>query len=252
LEDYVAAYDGEVAYADAQVGRLLDRLDRLGLYDSALIIFLADHGESLGEQGVLFRHGSTLHEVSSRVPLIVKPPGGRLPQTPRRWAGAVSLVDITPTVLDYVGAPPLGDAHGQSLREIVDSGRGDGERVVFAQRQTQSGMRYAAFSARAGIEVCSRLGRTVVSACDAGDRRVEEAASGGADSAEDQRLHDSLAGFLEESSRAGREFAVARRYRPSNREFVESFVEQHNQRWANLTPADARALESLGYLEREE
>ena len=77
-----------------------------------------------GEDGTWFRHGGTLHESSTRVPLIVKPPGGRRPSAPARWAGSVSLVDVAPTVLDYLGMSATHMDDGLSLREIVEAGEG--------------------------------------------------------------------------------------------------------------------------------
>lgn len=92
-------YDAEVAFVDAQVGALLD-----GLGDAAedtWIVVVADHGESLGEHGET-THGVLLHGATTRVPLIVRPPGGKAAviDTP------VSLVDVMPTLLAAAGAPP--------------------------------------------------------------------------------------------------------------------------------------------------
>jgi len=69
-----AQYRGEVSYLDSEVGRLLDGLREYGLYADSLIIFVADHGESLGEHGVYFDHAG-LHAAVIHVPLIVKAPG---------------------------------------------------------------------------------------------------------------------------------------------------------------------------------
>ena len=75
------AYAGEVMYADAQVARLLDALDALGLRRNTVVVYLADHGESLGEHGEsthgIFLYGSTLD-----VPLIVAPPPGAVLGSP--------------------------------------------------------------------------------------------------------------------------------------------------------------------------
>ena len=95
-----ALYDEEIRFTDAGVGRLLERLDALGLRDETLIVFTADHGEGFLAHGHL-GHTSTLYEELVRVPLILRPPGlaapGRVVRRP------VSVVALTPTILDLVG-----------------------------------------------------------------------------------------------------------------------------------------------------
>ena len=96
-----APYDGEIAYSDEIVGRLIEFLKARGLYDRALIVFLSDHGEGLGDHGEQ-EHGLFLYDETIRVPLIVKLPGqaarGRRVQQP------VQHLDLVPTILDLVGA----------------------------------------------------------------------------------------------------------------------------------------------------
>ena len=93
-------YDEEVRHTDAGVGRLLDTLRELGLYDDALIIVTADHGEEFLERGWI-GHTRSLYDELVRVPLIVRPPGG--PPAPQVVDALVSLVSLAPTVLDYAG-----------------------------------------------------------------------------------------------------------------------------------------------------
>jgi arylsulfatase A-like enzyme/tetratricopeptide (TPR) repeat protein len=96
-------YNGEIAYADSQLGRLFAWLRRApnNLYDNTLIVFLSDHGESLGEHGEK-EHGFFIYDSTVRVPLIVKPPQGKhLP--PQRVSTAVETVQVSPTVLEMVG-----------------------------------------------------------------------------------------------------------------------------------------------------
>ena len=95
-----AAYDAELRYADAQVGRLVDRLDRLGLASNTLLVLTADHGESLTEHGYLFDHGDNLFDPSLRVPLVMRFPG-RIAAA--RLGCQVSNEDVTPTVLGLLG-----------------------------------------------------------------------------------------------------------------------------------------------------
>jgi len=106
-------YDGEVSYLDTQVGELFAALKRWGLYDEALIVFTADHGEEFFEHGG-WGHGATLYEEQLRVPLIIKYPGNRYAGTIDE--GLARSLDIAPTVLDVVGLPVPAAMQGVSLR----------------------------------------------------------------------------------------------------------------------------------------
>jgi len=95
-------YAGAIAFMDAQVGRLLDTLERYGLSQRAAIVLASDHGEAFGEHGER-GHGIFVYQEVLRVPLIIKAPG----LSRRRVANVTSLVDVMPTVLDLAGASPL-------------------------------------------------------------------------------------------------------------------------------------------------
>jgi arylsulfatase A-like enzyme len=102
FEEVRSLYEGEVRYADQQLGRLLEHLKQQGLYDQALIVFYSDHGEEFGGHGRT-RHGNSLYQELLRVPLLVKPPQG--------FSGAPRLdldvqhIDILPTILGFTRAP---------------------------------------------------------------------------------------------------------------------------------------------------
>src|SRR6185369_1228433 len=83
-------YDGEIAFTDAQLGRLLDALRKDGRLDRTLVAVIADHGESLGEHGEP-THGLFVYDATLRVPLILRLPGAIAPRT--RIAGVVSGED---------------------------------------------------------------------------------------------------------------------------------------------------------------
>lgn len=109
------AYYAAVSFMDAQVGRILDELDRLGLRDSTAIVFISDHGYHLGDHG--FWQKSNLHEQVLRVPMIWSVPG-----MPSGQTDALSeLVDIYPTVCDLVGVPISELVQGKSLLPVVRS-----------------------------------------------------------------------------------------------------------------------------------
>jgi arylsulfatase A-like enzyme len=93
-------YDGEVAFVDHHVGRVLDALEKSLVYDHTVVIVTSDHGEAFAEHGMI-RHGFELWEELVRVPLIVRVPGiaARHIQTRR------SAIDLVPTILDLCGVP---------------------------------------------------------------------------------------------------------------------------------------------------
>lgn len=105
-------YDGEIAYADELVGRLVDALKRRDLYEGATIVVLSDHGEGLGDHGEM-EHGIFVYSETIKVPLVVKLPRGG--EAGRRVADPVQHIDLVPTLLDLAGAPPPGGLRGRSL-----------------------------------------------------------------------------------------------------------------------------------------
>jgi len=111
LDRMVRAYRGEVAYADAQVGRLVERLRLLGLLDGTAVIVTSDHGEGLGDHGEL-EHGSNVFDELVRVPLVIRAPG--IPPG-RRLRGAAQLEDLAPTVRALIGAEALAASDGFDL-----------------------------------------------------------------------------------------------------------------------------------------
>jgi arylsulfatase A-like enzyme/Tfp pilus assembly protein PilF len=102
-------YDGEIATADSIVGRVLDELKRLGIYDRAAILLLSDHGEGLGDHGEQ-EHGIFLYREALQVPMLLKLPGGRLGGS--RVARPAQIVDVFPTLLSLVGVPLPKEAAG--------------------------------------------------------------------------------------------------------------------------------------------
>ncbi len=117
----VDAYDAGLAYADAQLGRLLDALAASGLDRRTLVVITADHGEALGEKG-LAGH-LYLDDFNLLVPLLVALPGGAEGGT--RVARQVRLVDVAPTILAALGLPPLPAADGVSLLPLLHGQPGE-------------------------------------------------------------------------------------------------------------------------------
>ena len=117
-DDLTARYDGEVAWVDRHLRRLVARLEAGGVLDAGVVLFTADHGESLGEHGRRFHH-SALDDVQLRVPLVVVAPGG---QRGGVRAVPVSLLDLGATLLDLAGLPPLAGGVGRSFAGALAPG----------------------------------------------------------------------------------------------------------------------------------
>ena len=109
-ETDIDRYDGEIARADAELGRVLDLLDSRGLVERTIIVLTADHGEEFGEHGGRF-HATTLHEEQIHVPLLLRIPG----LAAQRIARPVGLVDVVPTLLECAGLPIPPELDGLSL-----------------------------------------------------------------------------------------------------------------------------------------
>ncbi|RMG45262.1 MAG: hypothetical protein D6718_08025 [Acidobacteria bacterium] len=131
-------YDGQVAWADTLVDRLVRWLADNGLLEQTVVAVVSDHGEEIFERG-RFDHGETLYEEVTRVPLVLYAPG-RLPAG-RRVRGPVSLVDLPATLLEFAGAEGrLGQ--GRSLLPRIEGGAAS--RPAFAEALAPGGVPLAA------------------------------------------------------------------------------------------------------------
>jgi choline-sulfatase len=130
----VAAYDAEIAFTDAAIGRLLDALDELGLADATLVVVTADHGEGLMQRGYML-HGLSVHEEELRVPLLLRWPA-QLPAG-RSVAEPVSVLDLEPTLAELVPIGRTGIAsEGHSFAAALRGAGGlDAERPIFVYRR---------------------------------------------------------------------------------------------------------------------
>ncbi len=119
----ITAYDGEIRHADRRIGGLLDALQRLGVSDRTVTIFVSDHGETLDELlseiPYAFDHGEFLHGRELRVPLVVALPREFRDAAPAVHADPVSTLDLMPTVLELVGAPCEAPCEGRSLVPLL-------------------------------------------------------------------------------------------------------------------------------------
>jgi arylsulfatase A-like enzyme/Tfp pilus assembly protein PilF len=122
-------YDGEIAFADEQVGRLLRFLKDNGLYQNTVIVLSGDHGESLGEHGEK-THGFFIYNVTMHVPLIIHLPGKSATQT---VADPVSLVDLMPTILAATGLDIPSQVQGRSLVPALRGEKIDQDRTLYGE-----------------------------------------------------------------------------------------------------------------------
>jgi arylsulfatase A-like enzyme len=115
-----AAYWAMVDLIDAQVGRILEAVDRTGARDNTLVIFMSDHGEMLGDHGIYLK-GPYFYEPAVRVPMLIALP--RAIQGSRRSNALVELADLAPTLLEAAGLPFYEGMQGRSLWPLL---KGDG------------------------------------------------------------------------------------------------------------------------------
>ncbi len=131
-EHVVALYDGEIAYTDAHLGRLLKAIDEeIGL-NNCLLVLMSDHGEEFGDHGSMEGHGWTLYDEVLHVPLIMRLPGGR-------HAGQVietptELISIAPTILSAAGLPIPARFQGDDLLPLITAAQpAGGSALVYAE-----------------------------------------------------------------------------------------------------------------------
>jgi len=118
-----------VRFLDDHLARLFKGLRQRSLFDSSLIIVIADHGEELGEHGSLLH--SRTYEETVAVPLIVKPPRGTF--LPARVQALVGVIDVMPTLLDHAGIPAPEQVQGRSLLRQIGSAPVDPERAILSR-----------------------------------------------------------------------------------------------------------------------
>ena len=156
----ILAYDACVSFVDAQVGRLLNSVDRLGLRENTIIVLWGDHGYHLGEHG-LWRKNS-LFEESARAPLIIRAPDIR-PKS-HDCERIVEFVDIYPTIADLAGLQSPENLEGTSLRKLLSNPQCSWDRPAFIQTQ---------FREAPGYSVRTERWRYVEWGENGGDKRTE-------------------------------------------------------------------------------
>jgi arylsulfatase A-like enzyme len=248
-----ALYDGEIRFADAEIGRLLAALEAAGRLANTLVIVTADHGESLGEHRYFFEHGFYAYETTQRVPLLVRGPG----VVPRRIDADMSLADLAPTLLELCGLPPLPAPPGSD----PDGPRGRSQAALL--RGAAAPAPHAVFSEK--IERQDLAGTVQIKAVRLGPwkliRRYTHAAAGGPERAAivlSEELYDLGADPGEQLNLAAAPPAAAPldrlraelvRFAASDVRFADLAAELQRRReeLEREDPEAARILRSLGY-----
>jgi arylsulfatase A-like enzyme len=130
LEHLIALYDGEIAWVDSQVGRLLDALAQAGVARDTLLVLTSDHGEEFFEHGAK-THRQQLHRESVHVPLILRWPAG-LPAG-ERVQGPVGIIDVAPPVYGLLGLAPPAGLSGTDLAGVARGSAENGARTYLSE-----------------------------------------------------------------------------------------------------------------------
>ncbi len=130
------AYFACISFIDAQIGRVLNELDRLGLGENTIVVLFGDHGYHLGEQGLWGK--TTNFELDTRVPLIVRVPG--MKTTGKSSASLVELVDLYPTLAELAGLPITEQLEGRSFAPILNDPNHDTKTAALSQYPRGGGL----------------------------------------------------------------------------------------------------------------
>jgi len=220
LREVVDLYDSQLASLDYEIGRLLDELKRLGLYDRALIIVTSDHGESFGEHEVV-GHGQSVYEPEVAIPLLIKHPGARV--TGAR-SERVQLVDLMPTIAATLELPAPAGLEGQTIGHV--------EHPILAEFYTDP---------RAGADVRKGYHAALYE----GPQKLHQA-DGAADRVFDVEQDPGERHVLEP---APPELAPRRTWLAERRHTLEDALRARSAPVAPLDPGVERALRALGYVD---
>jgi arylsulfatase A-like enzyme len=134
--EFRAAYEEGLRWVDGLIRQAVERLSALGLMENTLLVVTSDHGEGFGEHGHL-GHGRQMYDELLRIPLVMRGPapfaGGRVAD------GSVSLMDVMPTFLDWIGAPPVPNVDGASMLPVL-RGASPGRPVVAEEALSSENM----------------------------------------------------------------------------------------------------------------
>lgn len=241
----VRHYDGEVHYADKQLGRVIEAFDKHAGGGGAMVIVTSDHGEGLGDHGWL-SHGINLYEEAVRVPLVVRwsghAPAGQVIAEP------VSLIDVAPTILEAARvAQAPASFEGRSLLGTLDP-----DRAIFMQRRTYQGKELENTDVRGEMTALVRGGAKYILAPEENRREFYQLPS------DPHEAHNLLsppaagrnASTQEDSARPAESPATAAARRHD--EELAAWRDAHPEPDSGNVPLDkedVKALRSLGYVD---
>jgi iduronate 2-sulfatase len=132
--EMISAYYACVTFVDAQVGRIMESLERNKLWDKTIIVFIGDHGYHLGEHGNMWHKQSTFEE-AARAPMLIVAPGKTKGVSPR----PVEFLDLYPTLAHLAGLRVPHGLQGVSLSPLLDDPRRSWDRPAFTQMERAEG-----------------------------------------------------------------------------------------------------------------
>jgi arylsulfatase A-like enzyme len=126
----IAYYWGMITCIDDHIGRMTDELKELGIYDDTMILFVSDHGEMLGEKGLMGK--CVFYDTVARVPMWIKPPSD-LEYKSRTFDGLVEAMSVAPTILDMAGVEIPENMTAKSLSPILSGATDEGAEMIFSE-----------------------------------------------------------------------------------------------------------------------
>lgn len=127
--EFKRAYQACVTFADTQIGRVFEAMDRLKLWDQTMVVLVGDHGYHLGEHD--WWNKVTVFELGARAPMILWMPGAK--GMGRETSALIEFVDLYPTLVDYAGLKAPHDLSGESLRPVLEDPDHPGKSAAFTQ-----------------------------------------------------------------------------------------------------------------------
>ncbi len=156
--ELIRGYYAATSYVDAQIGRMIDELDRAGLRDNTIVVLWGDHGYQLGEHGLWNKH--TNFEVATRSPLIISAPG--MTKVGKKTDALVEFVDVYPTLIQLAALPMQQGLEGTSLVPLLHSPKMNWKRAAFSQYPRGRVMGYSIRTNRYRYTEWSEPGKALV------------------------------------------------------------------------------------------
>lgn len=241
VERVTALYDGNLAYVDDAVGRLLTEIEEMGLFENSVLVFMADHGEALGEHGH-FGHVECVYQPTIQIPLSFRFPGPCGPPAGRR-SEIISITDLMPTFLDLFGMAIPDTVQGSSRLAAIGGEEQPEDRYTVSRSRgtdTTGGLRnpreviYAVTAPRYTL-ILGDLGNRI----ELYDRQ--------ADPAQEHNIAEERADLVAELQGRFETWAATQRGRPVVLPGGKVFVSRAPR--VEMSEDTRRQLEALGYVE---